>query len=259
MHTTFTRTAAIAGLILLMATLPGCANKKPGEPLQMTPSASQDAPDSNHDPIEPVNRGIFQFNYVFDGVLLSPLGHIYRGVVPDFAQTGIKNALTNLSSPVVFLNSVLQWDIPNAEHTLGRFVVNSTVGIAGLFDVATRIGIPKQHNKDFGQTLGVYGVGPGPYIVIPIMGPSDVRDVVGLVVDVFTDPFNYILTTPEIVTLDVTRTIVKRVDLFPLTDRIYSDSLDPYATFRSVWQQNRAKVVRDYLGRDTGLEKEAGK
>jgi phospholipid-binding lipoprotein MlaA len=257
-----TRMFFAALMIAAVAALPGCATKKPGESIKTAnvSSADEDVDTSdNRDPLEGLNRGLFKVHEVIDGVLLKPVAHIYRGVMPDVAQISVKNVLTNLSSPVVLLNSVLQWDVVNAERTVGRFVINSTVGVAGIFDVATGWGIPKQHNKDFGQTMGVYGVGTGPYLVIPIIGPSDTRDILGFVADIFSDPFTYILTRNEAIALDVTKGLVKRVDYLPLTDRIEQDSLDPYTTYRSIYLQNRAKVVRDYKDSDTGLEKEAGK
>lgn len=244
----------LAVVALLLAT--GCASHHDNHLLSDSPAPSV----SDNDPIEPVNRAIFRFNEMADGVLLKPLAHIYLGVVPVPAQHGLRNALSNLTSPVVFLNSVLQGDVHNAGYTLGRFLINSTLGIAGIFDVASDLGIPYRHSKDFGQTLGVYGVEGGPYLVVPILGPSNGRDLVGFVVDFFSDPFNYILTTNETIVLDVARTVTKRVDYLPLTDRIYRDSFDPYITYRSIYTQNRAKVVRDYLNRDAQqLENSTGK
>jgi len=260
-ETSLSRKLTAAMLIAAMTILPGCATKKPGEPLQ-TASVSVDessAPSDHKDPFEVVNRGLFKVHEIIDGVLLKPIAHIYRGVMPDVAQTGVRNAMTNLASPIVLLNSILQADVNNAGRTVERFAINSTVGIAGLFDVASNMGIKKQHNKDFGQTLGVYGVGTGPYIFIPVIGPSDARDTLGLVADFFSDPFYYILNSNAYLALDITRGVVKRTDLLPLTDRIERDSFDPYVTYRSIYLQNRAKVVRDYLGSDTGFEREAGK
>lgn len=261
MNTLRLRPSIIAGLMItLVALLPGCANKTPGEPLKVVQSDDEDgAVQNNHDPFEPVNRVLFNVHEVIDGVLMTPIAHIYRGVMPEQGQTGVRNALTNLASPVVLLNSVLQGDFTNAERTVGRFAINSTAGIGGLFDVATSWGIPRQHSKDFGQTMGVYGVGTGPYIFIPILGPSDARDTLGLVADFFSDPFYYILNNPTYIALDATRGIVKRTDLLPLTDRIHRDSFDPYVTYRSVYLQNREKVVRNYKGTDAAIEKESGK
>lgn len=248
-------------MIAAFLVLSACVNKTPGQPL-VAPQAGDDADSlaaDNHDPIEPVNRGLFAVHEVIDGLILRPAAHIYRGVMPEVAQNSVRNALTNLASPVVLLNSVLQADFTNAERTVGRFLVNSTIGVGGLFDVATDMGMPRQHSKDFGQTLGVYGVGTGPYIFIPVLGPSDARDTLGLVADYFSDPFYYILNNNAYLALDVTRGVVKRADLLPLTDRVHRDSFDVYVTYRSIYQQNREKVVRDYLGSDSALEKESGK
>ena len=261
MNESLTRRLSKAAILLAaIAALSACVNKEPGKPAHYAQEdlESNSGP-QNNDPIEPVNRGLFRVHEVIDGVLLQPVAHIYRGVVPDFAQTGISNALTNLASPMVLLNSLLQADWTNAGRTVERFGINSTVGVAGLFDVATGWGIPRQHSKDFGQTMGVYGIGQGPYIFIPILGPSDVRDVVGLVADFFSDPMLYILNSNGYLALQTTRGVVKRADLLPLTDRIHRDSFDVYSTYRSVYQQNREKVVKDYLGRDSAIEKEAGK
>jgi phospholipid-binding lipoprotein MlaA len=259
------RQALIAGLMIAaLAGLSACVNKTPGEPLKVA-QLQEDGDDDgaaaveNHDPLEPVNRRLFQVHEVIDGLILSPMAHIYNGVVPDEGKNGVRNALTNLASPVVLLNSVLQGDFTNAGHTITRFVVNSTAGIGGLFDVASAWGIPRQHSKDFGQTMGVYGVGTGPYIFIPVLGPSDARDTLGLVADFFSDPFYYILNNNAYLALDITRGVVKRTDLLPLTTRVHRDSFDVYATYRSIYLQNRAQVVRDYLGRDSALEKESGK
>lgn len=260
----FAGRAAIAGLLLLASTvLSACAEKKPGEPLkvdlgddgtvaqaQRQAGAGKTPTPRDRDALEPLNRGIFKFNEVVDGVLLRPLAHIYLGVMPEFGQKMVRNVLTNLTSPVVFLNSTLQGDVNNAGRTFGRFVVNSTLGVAGAFDVATEFGIPRERRKDFGQTMGVYGAGTGTYIVLPLLGPSDARDTVGLLVDIASDPFTYILTTDESFARAAVAGLVKRADYLPVTDQVYRDSFDPYATFRSMYLQNRDRFVKDYLGDD---------
>ena len=259
MNENYARRALIAGLMIaVLAALPGCATKKPGEPLKVSSSAADEdsGPSDNNDPLEPLNRGIFQFNYVLDGVLLSPLAHIYLGVMPECAQKGVHNVLSNLASPVVALNSILQGDGDNLGRTVGRFIVNSTLGVAGIFDMATEVGIKKAHDKDFGQTMGVWGTGTGPYIMLPVIGPSDARDTLGLVADILSDPFTWILNTNATIAYETTKGIVKRADLLPLTNRVYRDSLDPYATFRSIYLQHRQKVVSDYRGADAALETE---
>ena len=258
-----TSRALIAGLMIaLLATLPGCATKQPGQPLKVSQTKAAEPVDqdntafSDNDPFEPVNRGIFRFDQIVDGVLLSPIAHIYLGVMPDAGQRGVHNVFANLASPVIALNSLLQWDKKNLGRTVERFVINSTVGIAGIFDVASSWGIKKQHDKDFGQTMGVWGVGSGPYIVLPIIGPSNSRDTLGLVADILSDPLTWVLNTNATIGYETARGIVQRADLLPLTDRVYRDSLDPYSTFRSVYTQHREKVIRNYLGADAALSTE---
>ncbi|HEU5046247.1 MAG TPA: VacJ family lipoprotein [Rickettsiales bacterium] len=261
----FASKVAIAGLLLLATTvLSACAEKKAGEPLKVDladnnkAAAQQDREEptpQDRDALEPLNRGIFKFNEVLDGVLLKPLAHIYLGVMPEYGQKMVRNVLTNLTSPVVFLNSALQGDVNNAERTFGRFVVNSTLGVAGAFDVATEFGIKKERRKDFGQTMGVYGAGTGTYIVLPVLGPSDARDTLGLLVDIASDPFTYILTTNESLARGAVDGLVKRADYLPVTDRVYRDSFDPYATFRSMYLQNRGSFVKNYLGDDAREQK----
>lgn len=257
------RNVFAAGLVILnVAALSACAEKTPGKPIEISKSdtsgitvVQEKKTPSERDILEPLNRGVFKFNEVVDGVLIRPMAHIYLGIMPEFGQKIVKNMLANLASPVVFLNSVLQYDPNNAGKTFGRFVINSTVGIAGAFDVAGEFGIKKENKKDFGQTMGVYGAGTGTYIVLPLLGPSDARDTLGLVVDILSDPFTYILTTNESVARTAIDGLVKRADYLPVTDRIYRDSFDPYATFRSVYLQNRDKFVRDYLGSNAGDKK----
>lgn len=245
----------VLALVAALMTTTSCAVKGSSPVSQSAPVADADASDlaplDNGDPIEPLNRGIFKVNEVVDGLLLKPAAHIYRGVLPTRVRTSVKNALTNLSAPVVFANSALQGDTTNLHRTFGRFLINSTVGVAGLFDMASEMGIPKEYKKDFGQTLGVHGMGTGPYLVLPLIGPSNARDAAGMVADMAMDPFTYIFTAGQSVAANGTRVVDRRADLLPLSDRIYKDSLDPYASIRSVYQQHRNKVVKNYLKSDT--------
>lgn len=134
------------------------------------------------DPWEGFNRRMYYFNAKADEHVLLPVVDGYQAITPDFMEAGISNFFSNLGEVTTFLNSVLQVKVEVATKTLGRFVVNTTVGVLGLFDVATPLGIAEQH-EDFGQTLGYWGVGPGPYLVLPILGPSSLRDATGTVVD----------------------------------------------------------------------------
>lgn len=252
------KSSLTAGVLLsLLAALPACAVKGNAPVDKAAPVTAADEadlpPPDNHDPLEPVNRGIFRFNEVVDGLVLKPAAHIYLGVVPTPVRHGVHNVLTNLSAPVVFLNSAFQGDDVNMGRTAGRFLINSTLGVAGIFDMASNMGIPKEHKKDFGQTLGVHNVGSGPYLVLPIFGPSSLRDGFGMIADTAMDPFTYIFNSNTTIALDGARVIDRRAELLPLTDRIYRDSLDPYASIRSVYQQHREKVVSNYLKTDTSV------
>ncbi|MDE3016116.1 MAG: VacJ family lipoprotein [Pseudomonadota bacterium] len=197
---------------------------------------------SEADPLEPLNRGIYQFNYVFDGVLLKPMTLIYQGVVPEQGQVMVSHFLENIYTPVVFVNSVLQGDPKNTFRTLCRFVINTTLGIGGLFDVASDMGI-RNRPADFGETLAFWGAGPGPYIELPIAGPSDLRDAFGRLGDAFMTPTNYAKNAVWISVWAATA-IDERSKNMELLDGIYSSSLDPYATLRSAYIQKRASDIR---------------
>ena len=138
---------------------------------------------------EPLNRGVFQFNTVLDGLLLEPVARLYRMATPEFVRDGVSNFLANLTTPVVLANDLLQGEFKRAELTLGRFMLNTILGLGGgLIDVGGQLGMPQRHFEDFGQTLAVYGTGPGPYLVLPLLGPSTGRDATGRVVDLAFDP-----------------------------------------------------------------------
>lgn len=136
------------------------------------------------DPWEGFNRSMYRFNYRFDKYVLLPVVSGYQAIAPDFVETGIRNFFSNLRDITTFMNSVLQVSPDKTVETTGRFLVNTTIGVVGLFDVASRFDFPK-HNEDFGQTLGYWGLGNGPFLVLPILGPSNVRDGIGLGVDWF--------------------------------------------------------------------------
>jgi phospholipid-binding lipoprotein MlaA len=136
-----------------------------------------------YDPWEPMNRRIYNFNAVFDQYVFLPVVRAYEFVLPGFAQTGVSNFFNNLTEINNLMNSLLQFKAAKFFTTIGRIAMNTTVGLGGLIDVATDVEGVKRVNEDFGQTLGFYGLGPGPYLVLPILGPSGVRDTTGLVVD----------------------------------------------------------------------------
>jgi phospholipid-binding lipoprotein MlaA len=203
-----------------------------------------------NDPLETVNRGVFSFNEVVDDILLQPVARAYRFAVPEYGRQRVSNVLSNLGMPITFLNSVLQGDSQNAFASLWSFVLNSTFGVAGVFDfsgVNTDLNV---HREDFGQTLGTWGVEPGAYLVLPILGPSSLRDTVGLAGDGLADPFNHF--DDEII---VVRTIATAIDTragtLDLTDEVYRASLDPYASFRSGYLQKREAMVKNTHSQET--------
>lgn len=212
----------------------------------------------NDDPLEPLNRVIYRFNYTADGMILRPAALVYRGIVPEKGREMVGNALDNIYMPVVFANSVFQADPKNSFTSFWRFAVNTTFGIGGLFDVASETGL-KPRNTDFGQTLAIYGVEPGPYIVLPIIGPSNGRDTIGHIADAFLNPFNYIDDGLSI-TIWSTLAVDRRASHMKLLDDIYNSSLDPYTTFRSGYTQHRAadiaraRIARDNARRAYGLQ-----
>jgi phospholipid-binding lipoprotein MlaA len=195
------------------------------------------------DPAEELNRAILSFNDGVDTVLFRPIAWIYHTVVPDPAIYAIRRAFANLRSPVLLANDLLQADLDDAAVTGGRFLVNSTVGLLGLFDVAEDIGLPA-HHADFGQTLHSYGVGPGAYVMLPLLGPSTVRDAVGRGVDVLLDPLTWLLPTPESYYLTGTEVVVKREELLEPLDQLKEGSIDWYGALRSAYYQSRAVELR---------------
>lgn len=198
--------------------------------------------DVDRDPLEGINRVVFGFNRIVDKVILKPITQVYRAVMPEKGRELVTNALTNIYTPVTFANSVLQGDVQNSFASMWRFIINSTVGIGGLFDVASEAGL-KMRPTDFGQTLAIYGAGSGPYVVLPIIGPSNTRDSVGRLADAFMTPFNYMGWETSAVLWSVTA-IDKRSNNTKLLDDVYSSSLDPYATFRSGYIQKRDSDIR---------------
>lgn len=195
-----------------------------------------------NDPLETINRGIFAFNDVLDRFLIRPIALGYGTIAPDPVKRSVRNFFSNLRAPIRFANDVLQVDGPGAANTGGRFLINSTVGVLGFFDVADRFGMAHQP-ADFGQTLHRYSVGSGPYIVIPVLGPSTVRDGFGTAVDTFLDPLTYLLDTYPRVAVAATEAIVRRETLIEPLDELRAGSLDYYAALRAAYFQDRAVVL----------------
>ncbi len=204
-----------------------------------------------NDPAEPTNRAVFEINRALDKAILRPVASLYRDVLPAFVKDGVHNALDNLRSPVVFFNDVLQGAPGRAMTTAFRFAVNSTAGLGGLVDVAAKFGIDG-HNEDFGQTLAVWGIGEGPYVMLPLFGPSNPRDAVGLIVDFLVDPFNIWAGNTEREFVTFARSGTQAVDYrsghLDLLDDLEKSSLDFYAAIRSLYRQRRADEISNGAG-----------
>jgi len=202
------------------------------------------------DPWEGMNRALFKFSMAVDRTVLAPVIHVYRTATPEPLQAGVKNVVYNLDEPKTFANDVLQLRFEKAGETTVRFVANSTVGIGGLIDVAGKTGLPG-HDSDFGQTLGRWGVGTGPYIFVPFAGATDLRDGVGRLADAFGDPVAWTLgdlRTTFGQVHDGLKVFQARVDLDDQIQGLNRDFTDPYATLRSGFAQNRAFKVQQAEG-----------
>ena len=201
--------------------------------------------DEIFDPIEPINRVIFGFNNVADKIILEPAAKGYRKL-PSPVQSGISNFLSNLRMPLVIVNQLLQGQGGNAAESTGRFLVNTTVGVLGFGDVADKIGL-EEKDEDYGQTLAIWGVGDGFYIVLPIFGPSNLRDTAGLLLTASTDPVNaYAVSEGEGWVVPV-RTTINAVDrrskIIDEVNALRSNSIDYYAAVRSSYYQNRKAAI----------------
>ncbi len=239
-----------AALVLLAA----CANEQtlPPSAIKAAPAAALAPEDEDadygateaYDPIESVNRAIFQFNYVVDRAILRPTVQAYRYVVPEVVRTGVHNVLDNWFSPVSFFNSLFQGKFERAGQTFWRFVINTSMGFLGFADVAGEAGL-RAPEEDLGQTLGSYGVGSGPYLILPILGPTTLRDGVGRLGDIYTDPSTYFMTERDLWWRAGSRGFdVRNENEELLYDTIYK-SVDPYATMRSLYTQRRAAEVAE--------------
>lgn len=205
---------------------------------------------TNKDPLEGINRGIYKFNDVADRYAMRPVAKAYKAVAPTPVRTGISNFFSNLGTLTTVVNDLLQLKFAQAFTDAGRFVINSTFGIAGFIDVASMDKIEK-HQEDFGQTLGYWGVGSGAYLVLPIIGPSTVRDASGLFIDTVTsDPITYLHNTGQIRAHNQVRAVQlldKRTQLLDATDLVDDASIDPYAFMRDAYLQRRASLIQDGL------------
>jgi phospholipid-binding lipoprotein MlaA len=235
---------ALAGPVLVA---PAAAQTPAPPPAAEVAQASPDETSSSalRDPWEGFNRKVFGFNNAIDRAILEPVAKGYRAVTPRVARTGVTNFFDNLRAPVTVANDLLQGAPKRAAVTLGRFGLNSTIGIGGLIDVGSSVGL-EPHREDFGQTLGVWGAGPGNYLMLPLIGPSSLRDVTGTVVDNAFSPLTYLNDAEDLrVGLAALSAISAREGAIEEVDALRANSADPYVSLRSIYGQSRASAIRN--------------
>jgi phospholipid-binding lipoprotein MlaA len=234
----FAFSAVVAGFALFGAS--GAVAQQP------TPTPAASPPDDSNDPWEKTNRAIFGFNQSVDRTVLVPVANGYRAVLPSTVRDMLHDFLQNLDSPTIFANDVLQAQPGLAGVTFGRALLNTTVGFGGIIDVASKFGVP-YHTNDFGITLATWGVDSGPYLMLPVLGPSNPRDLVGTVADGFGDPGNIVASDYHYIWATFARAAVQGIDersrnIENLAE-IERTSLDYYATIRSLARQRRAAQI----------------
>lgn len=235
----------LAALAVILLGLSGCATRPPAN----DPEAVADFEETN-DPLEPTNRVFYAINNGLDTVILRPAALAYRYVVPGPVREGVHNVLANIGTPVVLANDILAGKPRRAGDTTMRFLINTTAGVLGIFDVAAKWGY-KEHDADFGMTMGSWGVPEGPFLFLPVLGPSGPRDAAGFGVDIALDPLTWVGNPRDnaLTVLKWTRYGVNAVDarervLDPI-DQIKKTALDPYATFRSLYRQHRHAQIEE--------------
>jgi phospholipid-binding lipoprotein MlaA len=216
----------VACIALSIVLLGGCATNNP------------------RDPFEPVNRGIYQFNEGVDKAVLKPVAQAYRTVLPQFVRSSVSNFFSNINDVVVGLNNLLQGKFTSAYSDLGRIAINTTLGLGGLFDIASEAGIEK-HDEDFGQTLGYWGLQDGPFLMLPLFGPSTVRDGVGRLVDYKGDLVGYVYPYYVRNILWGTRLVNRRSELLDASTVLQTAALDPYEFIRDAYLQRRRNLIYD--------------
>lgn len=242
--TKFTNTA-LTVLILMTGFLTAACSATQAQ------KAGVDADTVIEDPLEDMNRVTFAVNDAVDRAVVEPAARGYRAAVPKPLRTGLRNFLRNLHTPINALNQLLQGDIEGFAGDISRAAMNTTIGIGGLIDVAADTGLEYEY-EDFGQTLAVWGVGHGPYLVLPVWGPSSFRDATGLLVDTFADPVRLYLYNTDQEEWYYARAAAagldRREDLLDAIDDLRKNSFDYYAALRSAYVQKREAMVRDEDG-----------
>jgi len=232
------RGVALAGMLLLVA----CATPPVDDPIALAEY------EAANDPLEPLNRQVFEVNLFLDRIILKPAAQAYVWLFPVEFRDAVHNIITNADEPVNFANAVLQGDATRAATAFGRLAINTTLGVGGMIDVASDLGL-EPVEEDFGQTLAVWGLDSGPYLVLPLFGPATVRDGFGRVGDFFFDPLTYVLwnTDKEFIgpSILATTALALRSRNLNTLDEIERTSVDYYATIRSLYQQRREDLINN--------------
>lgn len=240
-------------LIVFLAALTlvaGCASQPKPAADGWTENDGQEMADvdTENDPLELLNRFTFAFNLMLDTMVFQPVAAAYNFFLPVEVRNSVRNTVRNLRSPLILVNDLLQGELARAETTLVRFLLNSTIGVLGLFDVAADMGYP-YHDEDFGQTLGAHGMGEGFYLVLPILGPSNPRDGIGMLVDMYLDPMAYAAEAADVEDFLLARTVAggidKRARNIDTIEDLKRDSIDFYARVRSLYRQSRVNEINN--------------
>lgn len=234
-------TLRLVTLSILALTLLGCATVPPAER-------------NARDPWQGMNRGIFKFNDTLDRAVIKPVARTYVRVLPQTIRTGITNFFNNATYPDVIVNALLQGQLKPFAQDTGRFLVDSTVGIGGILDPASQMGLLLD-NRDFGQTFGKWGIPSGPFLVLPFLGPSDVRDAIGRVPDGYAEPWPYIQNPYWDYGPLLVYEVSERAAILPLTD-MAEKTFDPYAFERNAYLQHRDFMVKGPQAQSNGAEEE---
>lgn len=217
-------------VLIFVSLLTACATTGSGDP---------------RDPMEGFNRGVYEFNEALDSAVFDPVSKVYKAITPEIVDSGISNAFSNLDDISVIANDILQFKFSQALSDLARFVFNSTLGLLGFFDVSTEMGLDK-HNEDFGQTLATWGMGAGPYLMVPFFGPSTLRDATGFVVDTgLLNPIFYIddeLTRAGLLTLNY---VDFKADLTSAGNLLEEAALDKYEFIKNAYFDRRENLIKD--------------
>jgi phospholipid-binding lipoprotein MlaA len=247
------RTKILLAALAALVAATGCATPPPANDREAM-AAFKEA----NDPLEPLNRYVFEVNRGLDHLFLRPVAEIYRGALPDHARNSVRSFVNNLETPNIFIHDILQGEMGRAGDSFGRFATNTFVGPLGLNDVAAgdnannpEAGIA-YHGEDMGQTLAVWGVSPGPYLMLPLLGPSNVRDAVGLTINFYINPVNYLVRKENRFAFSAGRGAIRAVDTrsrnIESFDEIERGAIDFYATVRSLYRQYRVSEIGNGRG-----------